>query len=217
MAEDEEFNDAVEDNEISNLGEDLNEANQGSVAMGNMAAAAGGSPKDSNFLHIQISNTEMLEKLEHFYRGDKWGIDKDGDYTWLAPDNRELVTFNDFGVTTMMDIVTKYIDKNTTLSYYGEERIYEIMGDLGDELVLLILSNYKQMGMDTYYKKTKFRMVIVTTLHMIESAYRRALRGRTLEEVNQSRIIGQFGNLPRSNDGAEIGRNRGIPSMFQGR
>lgn len=215
MAEDEGYNDAVDDEDIDNLGNDIGQDQKARTA--EAINASGGVKKDSNFLHLQISNTEMLEKLEHFYRGDRWGTDDDGDYAWIAPESTDLVTFNDFGVTTMMDIVTKYIDKNTTLSYYSEDRIYEILGDLGDELVLLILSNYKKMGMDTYYKKTKFRMVIVTTLHMIESAYRRALRGRTLEEVNQSRIIGQFGNLPRQNEGPEMGRNRGIPGILERR
>ena len=55
------------------------------------------------------------------------------------------------------------------------------------------------MGMDTYFKKTKFRVIIITTLHIIESTYRRAIRGRTSEDINQSRIVTQtegLGNRP---------------------
>lgn len=215
MAE-EEYDDDVAQEELDDLKENLNQEQQ-ARATSDAMNASGGVKKDSNFLHLQISNTEMLEKLEHFYRGDKWGEDAGGNYGWVAPENKDLVTFNDFGVSTMMDIVTKYIDKNTTLSYYSEERIYQIMGDLGDELVLLILSNYKKMGMDSYYKKTKFRMVVVTTLHMIESAYRRALRGKTMEEVNQSRVIGQFGNSGREIGGPQTMRQDRIQGMFQGR
>lgn len=213
----EEYNDSVEEGEIANLRENIGNEDVLARATSDVANSHGGTRKDSNFLHMQISNAEMLEKLEHFYRGDKWGEDKEGNYGWVAPGNTDLVTFNDFGVSTMMDIVTKYIDKNTTLSYYSEERIYQIMSDLGDELILLILSNYKKMGMDTYYKKTKFRMVVVTTLHMIESAYRRALRGKTMEEVNQSRVIGQFGNLGREEMGQPHMRQSRMQGIFQGR
>lgn len=215
--EEEAYSDNVEENEISNLRDDIEGTGAMASATSDAMAASGGVNKDSNFLHIQISNAEMLEKLEHFYRGDTWGVDKDQNYGWIAPTNLELVTFNDFGVSTMMDIVTKYIDKNTTLSSYNEERIYEILGDLGDELVLLILSNYKQMGMNTYFKKTKFRIVVVTTIHMIESAYRRALRGKTLEEVNQSRVIGQFGNTERGNYGPQSTRNSRMVGMLDRR
>ena len=137
----EEYEDGVESGAIESLGEQIGNEDVLARASSEVMNSSGGVKKDSNFLHLQISNTEMLDKLEHFYRGDKWGPDKRGDYVWLAPENKELVTFNDFGVSTMMDIVTKYIDKNTTLSYYDETRIYEIMGDLGDELILLILSN----------------------------------------------------------------------------
>lgn len=208
----EEYDDTVAEDDIDDLGESITQQQQAKIT--ETMNSSGGVRKDSNFLHMQISNTEMLEKLEHFYRGDKWGTDDDGNYGWVAPTNLDLVTFNDFGVTTMMDIVTKYIDKNTTLSYYSEERIYQVMGDLGDELVLLILSNYKQMGMDSYYKKTKFRMIVVTTLHMIESAYRRALRGKTMEEVNQSRIIGQFGNLEPTGGGTSLMRHGRPPGAY---
>lgn len=216
MAE-EEYNDDVQDGDISDLKEDLNQEDLRARTTNEALTSSGGVKKDSNFLHIQISNTEMLEKLEHFYRGDTWGQDDEGNYGWIAPTNNDLVTFNDFGVSTMMDVVTKYIDKNTTLSNYSEDRINEILGDLGDELVLLILSNYTQMGMDTYFKKTKFRIVVVTTVHMIESAYRRALRGKTMEEVNQSRVIGQFGNLERGNQGQPIPGQGRINKMFRGR
>jgi len=205
--EEEEYQDEVGNDDISDLRNSIGDENQRARTTEAMNSS-GGVKKDSNFLHLQISNSEMLEKLEHFYRGDKWGQDEEGDYSWIAPKNLDLVTFNDFGVSTMMDIVTKYIDKNTTLSYYDETRIYQILADLGDELVLLVLSNYKKMGMDSYYKKTKFRMVVVTTLHMIESAYRRAIRGKTMEEINQSRIIGQFGEVGRQNEG--------VPTMSQG-
>jgi hypothetical protein len=212
----EEYDDDVGEDELENLRTDIGNEDVLARATSDVMNSSNGARKDSNFLHLQISNTEMLEKLEHFYRGDKWGEDNKGNYGWITPENRELITFNDFGVSTMMDVVTKYIDKNTTLSYYSEERIYQILGDLGDELVLLILSNYKKMGMDTYYKKTKFRMVVVTTLHMIESAYRRALRGKTMEEVNQSRVIGQFGNSGREIIGPQQRHDR-IQGMFQGR
>ncbi len=146
-----------------------------------------------NFLHHQLATEEMLEKLEHYYRGDVMGPDDNGDIIWKEQTDKDLVTLNEFGVTSFMEIITKYIDKNTILSNYKEQRIYEIMGDIGDEMTLFLLCNYEKMGMDTYFKKTKFRLLITTTLHMIESTYRRALHGNTMEEINQSKVVGQFG------------------------
>ena len=168
-----------------------------------MSALTSGT-KNENLIQYQIENMELLEKLEHFYKGEYIGTLEDGNIGWIKPKDEDQIPLNTFGVSALMEIISKYVDKNTTLSYYSEMRIYEILGDLGDELVIYILSNYEKMGMDNNFKKTKFRLLIVTTLHMIESTYRKAISGKTVEEINQSRIITQsdlvgrpFSQLPQ--------------------
>jgi hypothetical protein len=187
--------DSITEEDINNLITRANNAESRNAQLSKAMNSISNEKKEGNFLHLQISTQEMLDKLEHFYRGDVYKDEK-----WKAQTNKKLITFNEYGVTSLMEVVTKYIDRNTILSSYPEERIYEILGDLGDELVLFLLCNYVQLGMDTYFKKTKFRIIIVTTLNIIESTYRRALRGKTIEEVNQSRVIGQFGDIPTVNN-----------------
>jgi len=169
--------------------------NDKNIAIGNAVGAMQSGIKDSNMIHEQIDTEVLLEKLEHFYRGDYVGHDKEGNEMWVTPADKDLITLNDFGVATLMEIISKYIDKNTALSYYTEERINQILSDLGLEFVILLKCNHVKMGMDTYFKKTKFRMIIVTTLHMIESTYRKAIRAKTLEELNQSKILMQTEGL----------------------
>ncbi len=190
------FDDSITDDDINNLVTRAEKAETNNMNLTRSLSAMHSEKKDGNILHLQISTDEMLAKLEHFYRGDVYSVDDDGEH-WNKPEDKDLITFNEYGVSSLMEVVTKYIDRNTILSYYNEERIYEILGDLGDELVLFILCNYVKMGLDTNFKKTKFRMIITTTLHIIESTYRRALRGKTIEEINQSRVIGQFGEIPK--------------------
>lgn len=192
----EQYTDEIDSSQIDGLVNRANRAEARNTELTQALSGVTGSKKDENFLHLQISTEDMLDKLEHFYRGDYQGEDSEGNLTWLKQTDKDLVTFNEFGVISLMEIVTKYIDKNTILSYYDSTRIYEILADIGDDLILFMLCNYEQMGMDTYFKKTKFRLVVTTTVHIIESAYRRALNGKTLEEMNQSKVIGQFGSLP---------------------
>ena len=78
--------------------------------------------QDPNLIQYQLDTDYILEKLEHFYRGDYIGFDKKNNQIWKSPSNKEMITFNEFGVSSLMEIVTKYIDKNTSLSYYPEER-----------------------------------------------------------------------------------------------
>ena len=49
--------------------------------------------------------------------------------------------------------------------------------------------------MDTEFKKTRFQLTVITILHSIESTYRRSLRGKTMEDLNSSRIFTQMDNL----------------------
>lgn len=202
----EEFN---QDAYIDQLHSALDNQQAQSQAMHNTLSSGLGE-RDPNIIQYQIDSQEMLEKLERFYRGEHIGVNDKNEYTWIKPSNKELVTFNDFGVNSMMEIITKYFDKNTILSEYSEERIYEILADLGDEICLFMYCNYEQMGMDSYFKKTKFRIIILTTLHVIESTYRRAHRGNTRADVNQHRVVTQTdiiglrqnqGNAPQKKGG----------------
>ena len=88
--------------------------------------------KNENIIQYQIENVELLEKLEHFYKGEYIGTLADEETIgWVKPEDPSQIPLNDFGVSSMMEIVSKYVDKNTTLSYYSEMRIYEILADLG--------------------------------------------------------------------------------------
>ena len=170
--------------------------------------------EDPNLIQYQIDTGEMLGKIEHFLRGEYITADSEGNEYWTKPKikvkakngkyvemlDTDLILFNDYGVNAMMSIIGNYIDKNTMLSFYDEMRINEILADLGDELANFIYCNYEKMGMDTEFKKTRFQLLVLTILHSIESTYRRALRGKTMEDLNSSRIFTQIdsiGNRPQ--------------------
>ncbi len=194
MDEEEEYNDEVSDEDVSTLINRANKSESEVIKLTNVINSLSGERKDENFLHHQIETSEMIDKLEHFYKGDTQSFDDEGNIIWKEQINKDLVTFNEFGVSSFMEIITKYIDRNTILSDYTEKRIYEIMADLGDEIILFMLCNLTRIGMDTQFKQSKFRLVIITTTHIIESTYRRAIGGKTLIELNQSKVVGQFGN-----------------------
>lgn len=183
--------DQEKDEYIDMLQKELSANQDKTFQLNTSLAASSYSNRDGNFLQYQLESIELLDKLENFYRGRFIGFDDEGNQVWKDPKSEDAKTLNEHGVNLMMETVTKYIDKNTVLSYYSEERVYEIMADIGDELTLVLFCNYEEMGMNTYFKKTKFRLLVLTTLHMIESAYRRAIAGRTMEETNQSRIVTQ--------------------------
>ena len=170
--------------------------------------------EDANLIQYQIDTGEMLGKIEHFLRGEYIAIDKEGNESWTKPMkkvkfrnkktgkitikeviNNDLILLNEYGVNSIMSIIGNYIDKNTILSFYDEMRICEILADLGDELANFIYCNYEIMGMDTEFKKTRFQLTVINILHIVESAYRRAIRGKTMEDLNTSRIFTQLDSI----------------------
>ena len=164
--------------------------------------------EDPNLLLYQIDTGEMLSKIEHFLRGEYIATDDEGNEYWTKPKitikigkkekeviDTSLILFNEYGVNAILSIIGNYIDKNTILSFYDEMRINEILADLGDELANFVFCNYEIMGMDTEFKKTRFQLTVLTILHSIESAYRRSLRGKTMEDLNNSRIFIQSDSI----------------------
>lgn len=114
----------------------------------------------------------------------------------IGPATKEVVdvskmNLSEYGVQETMNILSMYITKETFLSWYKEERIYEIMADIGDQLNKFFLINSKLLGLDTEYKKTKYPVIIVTILHSIENAYRRALLGSENKGTREGIIVTQ--------------------------
>ena len=177
---------------LQNLQEQTQELQSKNTQLaGALAASNYQSQEDKNLIEFQLDTSEMLSKIEHFLKGDYVSVDKDGNEVWKVEKDDKLVLFNKYGVNSIMLIIGNYIDKNTMLSNYDEMRINEILADLGEELAKFIYCNYEKMGMDTEFKKTRFELTVITILHSIESAYRRAMGGTTMRELNSSRIFTQ--------------------------
>ncbi len=132
----------------------------------------------------------LLNELKKGLRGKNKKFVSRGNATKDIPDP-ERINLNEYGISEIMNTLSMYINKETFLSYYKEDRINEIMADIGDELNKFLLINGKLMGLDTEYKKTKYPLMVVTILHTIESAYRRALMGNENRGTREGILITQ--------------------------
>lgn len=166
-----------------------------------IASSAYADQQDQNLIQYQLETDKLLERMEHFLRGDIVKFDEDGNVFYEKPEDPELRNFNDYGVAELMRIFSMYVTKETFLSYYTEERINELLADLGDALADFMYCNYEKIGMDTKFKETKFSLIVLNILHTIESCYRRALGGmeqkniQTRSIVTQNNSMGQPGGM----------------------
>lgn len=143
--------------------------------------------RDNN-VEFQLDNSNLIRQVQRLYRGDILSINKNGEEYWARQTDANQRLFNDFGVNELLTILSPYLDKLNALSIYKEERIYEILADLGEALTKYIHNNYDKLGMDTQYKKSKYDLIVISTLHAVESNFRKSLGGRTSENINTNKL-----------------------------
>ena len=132
----------------------------------------------------------LLEELKKGLKEKKKTFISKGHATKDVLD-KSRVNLNEYGIAEIMNTLSMYINKETFLSFYKEERINEIMADIGDKLNEFLYINGKLMGLDTEFKKTKYPLMMVTILHSIESSYRRALLGNENRGTREGILITQ--------------------------
>lgn len=176
---------------ISQLQDEVNLQKTKNLQLAGSLSAMTMPQPDNNSIEYQLEAEQLLFRIENFLRGARRKTDADGNESWEVPKDVNLNFLNEAGVNNIMNIIGQYIDKNTMLSWYTEERINEILADLGDELAYYFFNNYEKMGMDNDFKKSRYPLTVITILHAIESAYRKALRGQTSENINTSKIYTQ--------------------------
>lgn len=175
-----------------------------------LTGAAGSSFNEQdqeNLILYQLETDRILERIEHFLRGDQIKIDEKGNSYFIATKDETRKNFNEYGVSELMRIISMYVTKETFLSRYDEERINEILGDLGDALADFIYCNMHKMGMDNKYKQSKFILIVLNILHEVESCYRRAIGGAEQENLRTRSIVTQSNSF----GGGGFGGGRGIP------
>lgn len=253
---------------MSNLETENEQLKQKNLEMGGAMTAQGFLPEEEqNLIQYQLETDKILERIEHFLKGDtirftdngthfdyptknvlarikkdaKTGItyyiqelkysmsssetkanvlvkivNKDGEdinvmerdsdlilnkikkikmndlgFKYIEVVDEEKKPLNEYGVAEFMRIISMYVTKETFLSYYTEERIFEIMGDLGDALNNFLYCNYEKMGMDSKFKESKYTIMILNILHTVESCYRRAIGGAEQYNLRSRAIVTQ--------------------------
>lgn len=154
--------------------------------------------EDKNMVEIEVEENYHDSLMSNLMKGleskaKKKKIKRLGMASKEIPDE-DRKNLNSYGVQEVMNILSMYITKETFLSFYKEDRIYEIVGDLGDALNKFFLINSKAIGLDTEYKKTKYPMMVINILHSVENAYRRALMGNENKGTREGIIVTQHQN-----------------------
>ncbi|KKN39987.1 hypothetical protein LCGC14_0737580 [marine sediment metagenome] len=184
---------ADETTEYLNKLEAINKAQENKIneLSGYTSNAVMNQTQDTNLIVWQLELDNILERIEHLLKGDIIKSDAEGNAEYVTPTDNSLVILNDYGVQLIMNVVSFYLNRNTILSNYSEERINNILYDLGNELADVVYINYETMGMTTMEKKSRHELLILNILHTIESCYNRSLGGGERDSLRSARVVTQ--------------------------
>lgn len=173
------------------------------------SSSFGQNAQNQNLIEFQLEAEQFKDDLRHYIAGDEVETDKQGNVYYISQTNPELVTLNKMGISIIMRVISGYVTKQTFLSVYNEERINEVIGELGQLLRVRIYANASLVGLDSDFKISDFSLLIYTVLTFIESAYRRSIGGKEREGLKESRIVTQSQPLT-----SNYGGNMGIPTSI---
>lgn len=178
---------------ITNLEKEIDRMSSPVQSYSNPGAAMFGGPQKQNLVEWQLDFRPELEDIEHLLRNDVLVIDSRGEH-WARNPNKDFVLFNDHGVNDIIREIRMFLNKNTVLSNYKEDKLALRIKLLGHELRVLIYNNYELYGMDNDYKQNNYSIIVLTVVAMVESAYRRSINGEERRDLNSARMVNQTDN-----------------------
>lgn len=167
----------------------VQENSMSSQAYSNMSGDQG------NLIQWQLELDNILERIENLLRGHVLTDDGNGNIDFRPPEDKSLVILNEYGVQLVMNFISFYMNRNTILSNYKEERINEILRSVGHTLSDVFYINYEKMGLDCVEKRSRYPLLVESILNVVESAYLRALHGEERDSLRKARIVNQTQSL----------------------
>lgn len=151
---------------------------------------------NNDIVRLQLELNDLLEKTDHLLKGDIVRFEN-GETRWDKNPNPDNNPLNDFGVNQFMKFLSMLNNRGKILSDYEEKEIALRTKEFGKALNNFIFMKYEELGMDNEEKRKEYEMLVLTMTDLVESAFKRALKGgerRSLREminVNQSNALPQ--------------------------
>lgn len=113
----------------------------------------------------ELNPEDLIEKIKHTLAGEVFDPETK---KWEEKGKRLM---NDEGIRTIVTFLSAIIDKNTILSNYEKERVFEMCLFLSNTITNKIYINYKNFGIEL----SDLDLIIEIVMTPIESAFRRAM------------------------------------------
>ena len=98
---------------------------------------------NASMVETQLSLREEIEMIDNLLRSRTISIDDKGREVWADPTDSSEILLSEYGINLIMKRVRFYLNKNTLLSNYSEDIIWNKMADLSNSLNDEIFMKYE--------------------------------------------------------------------------
>lgn len=156
-----------------------------------------GSQGKQNLVEWELDFKPELDDIARSLRCDILIVDEHGNQFWSPNQDKTKVFLNELGVNDVLRKIILLVNKNKVLSNFTDEEIKRRVRMIGHEIRALIYNNYETYGIDNEYKMNNYPSIVMDVLDVVDSAYRRAIKGETHKGLNEQRIVTQSDTLNR--------------------
>ena len=148
-----------------------------------------------NLVEWELDFKPELEDIRHSLMCDVITVDAEGNQSWGKNPDESKIILNELGVNDILRKIIVLVNKNKVLSHYGLDEIKDRVRMIGHEMRATIYTNYEAYGIDNEYKMNNYNSLVMDVLDIIESAFRRAIKGETHRGLSEQRLVTQNENV----------------------
>ena len=121
------------------------------------------------------------ERIEHIIRGHVPKTDlKTGDEYFTEIKDHYL---NGYGVNSILHFLSFYLSPEIKLARYSKDEVKMIMSQFASQFTDFFFDNVNEFGLNTPKKKKMSNMFVRAVIDLVDSAYSKAIEGKTAEMV----------------------------------
>jgi hypothetical protein len=151
--------------------------------------------KKPNIIEWELDFKDDLSEISHYLKSDVEKINNDGGTSWKPNPASSEIILNDVGVNSILREIKMWLNKNKILSWYTAEDAKLRSYNFAFFLRRLIYDNYESYGLDTEYKMSHYPMIVLSVTDVVDSAFRRAINGRTHSDLSKGHLVHQTESL----------------------
>jgi len=101
--------------------------------------------EEKSIVKEQLDLSEEISRIDYLIKGYSLEPAEDGGLQWVAPTNKEMIIFSEYGIHLIRNTVCWYLNKNLLLSNFDEETIRKKMFDFTNDLIDTIFMEYDKV------------------------------------------------------------------------